>query len=244
VDRVDVNGDGRQDLVLWRLVGDLEPRTDVLVFLRDVNGRLPEQPTQVLHCRGFPLWVGDNPKAGPARRRVSPVCDLAGDGKCELVLLTLKTTLLSVSGVLDLFLSGSVNWGLTIRTFTHGAFSGSPEATIPLTTMVPVDQATPEEVFHVLIEGDFNGDGRPDILVKRSSTQWDIVFSSADGWFAPKPSLSFEVPVEGHLDIRDLNGDGVSDLVVQPWDEPKLCIFLSQTHSRMRQNQQVSKVNE
>ncbi|HEY5910401.1 MAG TPA: VCBS repeat-containing protein [Verrucomicrobiae bacterium] len=225
VNDVDIDGDGREDLVLWRLAGDLEAKTDILVFLRGSNNRLPEQPTQVLHCRGFPVEVGHRPKLGPVSQRISPVCALAGDGRCELVLATLKTAVSSASGVADMVLSGSVEFALTIRTFNQGFFSRSPDASIPLTTMVPVELAMSELL---LIDGDFNGDGRTDALVRRSSTQWNVILSSARDWFAPKPALSLEVPNDGNFLIRDFNADGLADLVVQAWDEPTLFIFLSQ----------------
>ena len=146
-----------------------------------------------------------------------------GEGRCALVLVTIKTTITAISGIVDMVLSGSMAWTLTIRTFNQGLFSRSPEASIPLTTMVPTELAMPE-LF--LIDGDFNGDGRPDVLAKRSPTQWDVVLSSARNWFAPKPAVSFEVPLDGNFEIQDLNADGLSDLVVQAWEEPTL-FFLS-----------------
>ena len=81
VNDVDIDGDGREDLVLWRSVGDLEPKTDIFVFLRGADNRFPERPTQVLHCRGFPVHVGRKPEVGRSSERISPVCALAGDGQ-------------------------------------------------------------------------------------------------------------------------------------------------------------------
>jgi hypothetical protein len=221
MDRVDVNGDGREDLVLWQLTGDPDPKTDVIVFLRDADNRLPEQPTQVLHCRGFPIPVGP-------KQRLSPMGDLNGDGRCELVLVTLKLVITSWSSMLEAALSHGVDWELTIRSFHRDGFSRSPDASIPMTTMLP-DQQGPQRFF--LIDGDFNGDGRRDVLVKRSPTQWDVFLSSTNGsWFTPQPGLTFEIPMEGLFEIKDLNGDGVSDLVAHAGDEPRLFIFLSQSH--------------
>lgn len=221
LDRVDVNGDGREDLVLWQITGDLDPKTDVVVFLRDADNRLPEQPTQVLHCRGFPILVGP-------QQRLSPMCDLNGDGRCELVLVTLKIVIISWSSMLEMALSHGIDWELTIRSFRQGAYSRSPDASIPMTTMLP-DKQGPQWLF--LIDGDFNGDGRRDVLVKRSPTQWDVFLSSTNGsWFTPQPGLTFEIPIEGSFEIKDLNGDGVPDLTAHAGDEPRLVIFLSQSH--------------
>jgi hypothetical protein len=228
VDDLDINGDGRPDLVLWRLKGDLDPKTDILVFLRGANNRLPQQPTQILHCRGLPVRVGHNPEGSPALPRSSPVCALTSKRGCELVLATPRTTITSASGLVDLVLSGSLAMTLTIRTFQHGLFSTSPDASVHVTTMVPTEVGM-DDLF--LIDGDFNGDGRTDVLVQRSPTRWDVVFSSARGWFADRPGASFEIPAEGNFVIQDLNSDRLSDLVVQAWEEPTLFIFLSQSGS-------------
>src|SRR5262249_14538094 len=76
--RVDINRDGREDVVVQRVSGALDTKTDIFIFLRNTNGRLPERPTQVLHCSGFPIAIGPE-------RKVSVVCDLDGDGMCELL---------------------------------------------------------------------------------------------------------------------------------------------------------------
>ena len=126
MDRVDVDGDGREDLVLWQASGKLDFKTDIYIFLRGADQKLPEQPTQVLHCRGFPIPIGSTKKR-------SPVHDLNGDGVCELVLLEMKTRIISESGLVETVVSHGLDWALTIRSFHHGAFSRSPDASVPVT---------------------------------------------------------------------------------------------------------------
>ena len=75
---------------------------------------------------------------------------------------------------------------------------------------------------------------RPDLVVQRSSGEWNIFGSTNDGhWFKPQPSVSFELPMKGyferrHFEIADLNGDGRSDIVSKDMDDPRLVILLSQ----------------
>jgi hypothetical protein len=249
VERVDVDGDGREDLVLWRLTGDLGMKTDLYLFRRGADGSFPAAPTQVLHCRGFPVQLGP-------RQHLSPVGDIDGDGRCELVLVTLKTAITSSSSVVEMFVSRGVDWTLTIRTYqapgqarvsanpkvvrsaqdaaNAAGFSKSADASLSLRSMLPVEQG-PQGFF--IVDGDFNGDGRLDVLVRRSATEWDLFPSSASGsWFDAKPAFTFEIPEEGELELLDLNRDGLSDLVQRPWEQASVLIFLSQPHPNQRRS--------
>jgi hypothetical protein len=216
--RVDVDGDGREDLVLWQPRGNPPLKTDVCIFLRGADQQLPERPTQVLHCRGFPIPIGSMYEG-------SPVHDLNGDGVCELVLLEFKTSIISANSVVEVFLSHGIDWALTIRTFQRGAFSGSPDASVPVKGILASQYSTGWAFF---IQGDFNGDGRPDLLVRRSETQWNIFFSTTDGrWFAPEAAMTFDVPAQGYMEIKDLNGDGLSDIIWHQPDEHRFSIYMS-----------------
>ena len=218
LDRADVDGDGREDLVLWQAGGKLDFKTDVYIFLRGADQKLPEQPTQVLHCRGFPIPIGST-------WRRSPVHDLDGDGVCELVLLEMKTRIISESGLVETVVSHGLDWALTIRSFHDGAFSRSPDASVPVTGILPSEILAG---WPFLVQGDFNGDGRLDLLVRRSDTQWNVFLSMTNGhWFAPQPAITFDVPPHGYIEIQDLNGDGLSDIIWHEWDKPNLSIFMS-----------------
>jgi hypothetical protein len=217
-DRVDVNGDGRMDLVLWHVAGRLDCKTDVYVFLRGADQKLPERPTQILHCRGFPIPAGSTSIA-------SSVVDLTGDGIVELVLLELKSTFTSVSGAVETALSRSLDWALTIRSFRQGAFSRSADASFPVKGILPAGKLDEWPIF---ILGDFNGDGRPDLLFRRSETHWNIFCSTKDArWFVPEPAMAFDTPANGYAKINDVNGDGLSDIIWHETDEPRLSIFRS-----------------
>lgn len=220
-DRLDVNGDGRTDLVVWQVSQKLEFKTDIYVFLRGADQQLPERPTQILHCRGLPIPI-DSEYAG------SPVRDINGDGVGELVLLELKTHFLSASGLMETALSHGLDWSLTIRSFHHGAFSRLPDASVPITAILPANVVLG---WPFLIDGDFNGDGRPDLLVRRSDTQWEIHCSTTDGrWFAREPTMIFDAPAQGDMEIKDLNGGGLSDIIWHEPDQHRLLIFMPPSH--------------
>jgi len=225
--RLDVDGDGREDLVLWQVSGKLDVKTDLYLFLRGADQKLPERPTQILHCRGFPIPFGPTEKP-------SPLGHLNGDGVCQLVLLELKSAVITTGGLVDTLLSHGVDWSLTIRSFHDGVFSRSPDASVPVTTVLPAEALRDWPIF---IQGDFNGDGRPDLVVRRSDTQWNVFFSTTDGrWFEPQPALTFDVPAHGYIEIKDLNGDGLSDIVWHEWDKPNLSIFMSPSRRATAKN--------
>ena len=216
--RLDVNGDGREDLVLWRVSGRLDFKTDIYIFLRGADQKLPPQPSQILHCSGFPIPTGST-------HEPSPFVDLNGDGVCELVLLELKNSISTPSGMLDTALTHGIDWSLTVRTFSHGMFSRSADASLAVTAILPSGEL---EDWPLFIKGDFNGDGRPDLVVRRNDTQWNIFCSTADGsWFAPQPAMTFEAPRNGYVELRELRGDGLADII---WHEPNkagVTIFMS-----------------
>jgi hypothetical protein len=221
--RVDLNHDGQVDFILWQVVPN-SFRTEVYVFLRDAAGQLPERPTQVLHCRGVPIPIRSLGEA-------TPIADLKSDGAYELVLLEPDVMIISMSSLVDLALSRGVDVALTIRSFRRGGFSHNAEASLPVTALLSWFGSRQWPLF---LYGDFNGDGRPDLVLQRSSTQWEIFFSTTDGrWFQPQPAMTFEIPLPGYFarryfEIADLNGDGRSDIVSQDLDDPRIFIFLTQ----------------
>jgi hypothetical protein len=216
----DINGDGREDLVLWKSRRDMNPKTTVLVFIRDRAGRLPERPTHVLRDSGVPIRVNRT-------QGVLPMWDLDGDGRCELILLRLKTRVTSWSSLVNIALSGGVDWILTVRSGRAGDYSGGPDFQMDITSRTPTDESV-EWMFQ--IDGDFNGDGREDILLERSSDRYDVYLSDADtGFFRKEPPLSFKAPVEARTRIADYNGDGISDLLVDERRVSRVTVFLSQS---------------
>jgi hypothetical protein len=217
----DIDGDGREDLILWRSRGDVNPKTIALIFVRGRSGLLPKKPTHTVRGSGMPILVN-------RQRGVSPMWDLDGDGRCELILVALKTRLTSWSGLVDMFLSGGIDWVFTVRSGRNGDYSGGPDFRMDVTSGMPRDDSI-ASLFQ--IKGDFNGDGREDLLVERSPDQFDVYLSSeASGFFRQGPAVVFRAPTAARrVDTADLNGDGVSDLFVQGREQPQVTVFLSQS---------------
>jgi hypothetical protein len=78
--------------------------------------------------------------------------------------------------------------------------------------------------------GDFNGDGKTDLLVRdRSDAISAYFFISREKGFSPEPDLRFSCPAPiDEWQAADLNHDGVSDLIVKLADKKGFRLFISQ----------------
>jgi hypothetical protein len=84
------------------------------------------------------------------------------------------------------------------------------------------------EDWPICIQGDFNRDGHPELLVRRTETQWNIYLSTKDSrWFEPQPAFTFNAPVHGSLEITDLKGDGTADIVCREPNEHRISIVFT-----------------
>jgi hypothetical protein len=54
----------------------------------------------------------------------------------------------------------------------------------------------------------------------------------SSGFYNPKPQLKLEVPAEGWTAVKDLNGDGVSDIYLINFGKGEITVFLSELSSK------------
>jgi len=117
-----------------------------------------------------------------AKALITPT-DLNGDGYLDIVVST-------QSGPVVLLNQGS----------------GAPGVLGSQTTYPAVPQTT----FGLIGVGDFNGDGKPDILA--GGTQFALYLGNGDGTFQPPQTLSAPTEYASPV-IADLNHDGISDVI-------------------------------
>jgi hypothetical protein len=221
--REDINGDGNEDVVLLHLVQDIDVKTNILIFIRQKDGKIPEKPSQVLRCRGMPVR-GDYPRP----LYFSPFIDINKDGYPEIVMIELKDRLLSASSLVEAIVSKGLDWVLTIRQFKEGkGYSNRADFKMDVTTMLPISAQFADSIN---FDGDFNADGRPDLIIRRTRTQCDIYLSSlANGFYEKGSKLQLEVPAEGWMSVEDLNSDGISDIYLIDYEKGKIAVFLSES---------------
>jgi hypothetical protein len=79
-----------------------------------------------------------------------------------------------------------------------------------------------------LTTGDFNGDGRPDLVsLGDDQLPTSVMFALSDGTYQGFPALAMN-RVPGSSTLADFNGDGIDDLVVAGSDQPVLSFFAGQ----------------
>ena len=189
----DVNGDGKPDLVVTGCVPGGDPCSPdaVTVMLGNGDGSF---------------------KSGPAYSTgglasVPAVADLNGDGKPDLVVLNVCSSLPCTSkGTLGVLLGKGDGTFEPVVTYNTGGFNSG-----------------------ALAIADVNGDGNPDLIVgngcNSSGTcstydknhQLGVLLGKGDGTFrpvVPYPSGGYEV---NSITAIDLNGDGKLDLVAENW---------------------------
>ena len=226
IEEKDINADGKKDLILWYAVGDIDPRTTIIVLIRQEDGKLPEKPNQILRCRGMPINVNYY------NQTVSLLYDINNDGVLEIVLVALKTKPISASSLVDAVLSKSLDCVLSTRLFKKGrGYSNQADFSIDVATVLPLSFSWVADLIG--FEGDFNADGRTDLIVRRAPNQSDVYLSSTtSGFYERKPALAFKVPPEGRRFVKDLNSDGVSDIYLVDYRKGQITVFLSESSKK------------
>jgi len=228
---LDVDGDGKKDQLSEENAMDdpLNIVTRVRIFLADAKGKLPLSPTQVI--------VGQNTLI----HTHLPVHDFNGDGALDFAMFKTDITPTMIAKWVRMSLGkieGNLNFYLFDR--QRRRYPRRPTFTKPIRMRFKIDlmEAMMGLVWErylatmMRFEGDFNADGRLDLLVRQETNTIAIYFNTGDRRriYPSEPDVLLEdTPTFYGLALSDLNGDGADDLLLSSGRSAD-AIYLSQRH--------------
>jgi len=222
----DLNRDGKVDLIkgIWLNEPSFIPAVPsgkvlVSTYMADEHGRIPDEPQQVFRKNDWTPAV--------------PAVDVDGDGFPDLVLG--YSHIEDKEGLRKMITSKKLDYNLRFYFYRPG-FGFPTEADCQRDVVIHLDRAEMQEDLpeyfgrYVKLGGDFNGDGKTDLLVRDHSDAISVYsFVSREKGFSPEPDLRFSCPEPiDEWQVTDLNNDGVSDLIVKLAKQKGFRIFISQ----------------
>jgi len=227
----DLNKDSSPDFVKstwlhepWFIPGTRSGKVLVQIFLSDSFGRLPERAQYVFRKHD---WISS-----------LPLVDIDGDGFTDI---TLGYALMrGREDIRKSLTAKKLDHNLRFHFFYGNGYSDVPDCRKDVT----ID--TGQSGIHltwsrrdylqrlVSLDGDFNGDGRRDLLVKDRSNEASVYFfRSREAGFSGKADMRFrKIKSVERFVIEDLNNDRISDLVVVGSKKDMLRVFLSESRKR------------
>jgi hypothetical protein len=193
----------------------------VRTYLADEHGRIPAEPQQVFRKNDWTPAV--------------PIVDVDGDGFLDLALGYSPVD--TREGIRKELTAKQLDFGFKFYFYRAGV--GFPkDADCQRDVVIHLDRAElllswgRREYFerYVKLGGDFDGDGKMDLLVRDHKDAISVYFfASRQKGFGSEPDLRFSCPeLIDEWEAKDLNNDGVSDLIVKLGKQNASRIFISQ----------------
>lgn len=220
----DMNHDGQCDLVknTWDryplvLPGMWAGKVIVRVYLAGKDGAWPEQPSYVFRKHDWHAPI--------------PMVDIDGDGCTELALCFYQWK--GRDELVEVVETHRIQFDLRVHMFDRATgYPADPTFVTKVTSWCGRQLGIDRDILSqgISLEGDFNGDGRKDLLVRETKDEASVrFFQSRQTGFSAQADL--HLPLDTDKGVRmypkDLNGDGISDLLVVPDDKSCLIVLLS-----------------
>jgi hypothetical protein len=192
----DLDGDGGADLVLSKMTGRLTDRRIVTSVHLNRAGSLSSRPDVRIEHEGLAATLFAE--------------DLNQDGKRDLIVPLVR---LGVKNVIRNLLSNRAEVSLLAHLYREsGVYYNAPDWTRNFTYQIDLSDGIALQGVWPRIDGDFDGDGKPDLLV--AGDDEIVVYLAAQGaLFAPGPAARVAIKTSPHLILADLTANRRSDIV-------------------------------
>ncbi len=194
----DLDGDGVADLAVNKVTGGISAMEGRTAFYYGRRGGGYGEPRQLLAQAGFAgsLLFGD----------------LDGDGLPELVL---PHAAVGFAEAVRVMVARKLAMGFAVRR-NLGAKGFADRPSIDLSIDLAVDYSGFAELGSPFptLDGDFNGDGRPDLLGPHGTDALAVWLGGGKSLLAEYPKAIVHVPLSRSLQVVDLDGDRRADVVM------------------------------
>jgi hypothetical protein len=221
----DINKDDKVDFIKntwlqepWFLPGTYSGKVLVQIFISDVDGNVPVKPTFTFRKND---WISS-----------MPILDIDGDGFVDLVLG--YNRFVDSEKIRKTLASKKLDHSLRIHFYDDGGFHKEPDCQKALIIHLyqrGLHFSWSQRKYletQICLDGDFDGDGDYDLLVKDRKDKASVYFFlSRKKGFSKKANMHFSIKRVERFITDDLNEDGISDLVVLGRKKDSFKVFLS-----------------
>jgi len=193
----DLDGDGVADLAVNKITGGLGQMRAETAFHYGRRGGGWGAPQQILEREGY---------AGALA-----FADLDGDGRPDLVSPHADVGLGEMARVL---LSKRMAVGFEVRRNLGRGFSPAPDAVRDIDFAVDYSVVADLEGAYPSVQGDFNGDGKADLIGQYGKDGLGVWLGGGKGLLAADPKAVVRVPPSRYFLVTDLDGDRRADVVM------------------------------
>jgi FG-GAP-like repeat len=193
----DLDGDGRADLILTKMTGRLTDRRLVTSVYLNRVGNLPPQPDVQIAHDGFATTL--------------LIKDVNGDGKQDLLFPVVK---IGVRNLIRNLLTDRAEVSLLGHPYRDpGIYASTPDWTRSYNYQIDLSDGLMLEGGWPNIDGDFDGDGKTDLLIA-GNDEVAVYLASPGTLFAREPAARMAVKSSSHVLVHDLTASRHADIVI------------------------------
>ncbi len=210
----DINSDHRLDAIVVRSNFDLvNPKTLIKIYISNSKA-------QQVFTRETERYITKDP-IGLVR-----IADFNSDGVVDFATTFFSYQFGSAEDIVDLALENKLTFKLQFFPGLPGkGFDRRPAFEKELTLNMKTE--TYRGYAPLLIVDDLNNDRIMDLIVRSAEDRLRIYPSQNGLAFAKDPAATVDIPADAAVDIEDVNGDGLSDILVSSVSKQFFTVYVS-----------------